>query len=101
MKKETKNKVQKDYIEKLKDWQKHQFDFGYYTGGNIAPIFVDKNEKHYIVVNDGKIKLRCSSSDVFDMWSVKVTEGKAIFDIEYEWNILFPGNGKVVQIIKR
>lgn len=38
-KKKLKLKYSKDYIEKLVDWQKHQFDPGYYLGGNIHPMW--------------------------------------------------------------
>ncbi|MDF2519701.1 MAG: hypothetical protein K0R84_329 [Clostridia bacterium] len=27
-----------DYIEKMREWQEHQYDPGYYTGGNIPPV---------------------------------------------------------------
>ena len=27
-----------DAVEKLKDWQAHQYNPGYYTGGNMSPV---------------------------------------------------------------
>lgn len=41
MSKMGKNDVSRDYLEKIKDWQEHQYDPGYYTGGNIPPVWTD------------------------------------------------------------
>lgn len=41
MAKMKKNDVPRDYIEKINDWQDHQYDPGYYTGGNIPPVWTD------------------------------------------------------------
>lgn len=41
MSKMKKNDVPKDYLEKINDWQDHQYDPGYYTGGNIPPVLTD------------------------------------------------------------
>ncbi|MDF2519697.1 MAG: hypothetical protein K0R84_325 [Clostridia bacterium] len=40
MKKSQKDDKSKkdDYIEKIQEWQEHQYDPGYYIGGNIPPV---------------------------------------------------------------
>lgn len=37
MSKRKQNNKNENYIEELKEWQEHQYDPGYYTGGKIHP----------------------------------------------------------------
>jgi len=34
-------KTNKDYLNRFKEWQDHQYDPGYYTGGNIPPAYTN------------------------------------------------------------
>ena len=36
--KQIKSKYKEGYIEDIEEWQEHQYDPGYYTGGNIPPM---------------------------------------------------------------
>ena len=61
---------------------------------------IDEGTKHYMIVNDGQLTLRCSSSDSDEIWSVRVTEDNAMFEIQYKWNVISPNKGRVIQIIR-
>jgi hypothetical protein len=55
-------------------------------------------DKNYIILYDGELLLKCDSAGYYDIWSVKVTNGKAAFRIRYKWNILNEGNGRVINV---
>jgi hypothetical protein len=38
---------QNDPIERLTEWQEHRYDPGYYTGGNIHPLFAASRPNKY------------------------------------------------------
>jgi len=60
-----------------------------------------ENGKEYIVVRDGQLKLKCSSTEISETMSIVISEkGKAVFGIQYEWNVLSPRRGRVIDITR-
>ncbi|WDV44725.1 hypothetical protein PV797_14530 [Clostridiaceae bacterium M8S5] len=59
---------------------------------------LQENNKNYIIINNEKLVLSCGFSEYSDIWDIKVTDGKAIFNIQYEWNVLYPDKGKIVEM---
>ena len=48
-----------DPIERLLEWQDHRYDPGYYTGGNIHPLFTGRrpNKYGYYLIGSGAMTL--------------------------------------------
>lgn len=56
----------------------------------------EKYNDNYINVND--LILTCNDNDYNKIWGAKVFNKKKSFKIRYEWNILRPSKGEVIEI---
>ncbi len=76
-----------DPVERLIEWQEHRYDAGYYTGGNIHPLFTaSRPNKYGYVLIAGAIMVTIVlvlgiRADVMDWYSVTVTAAFVIFSL--------------------
>lgn len=55
------------------------------------------NDKNYVVI-DNKLTLRCKFSDYLKIWSFKLDDPEATFNIGYKWNVLTPNKGVIQKL---
>lgn len=74
------------YLNELKEWQEHQYDPGYYTGGRIPPMFTNSGKPDWLGWTFVFISVTCS---ILMVLIVNGFEKKQLFEMIPVFGIIF------------